>query len=446
MPSSLPAARVPPIGWSEIDPALLDDGRGIVPAFPLDLLPSPWRGWVADTAASAGAPVDYVAQAVLAGVAGLCGAGAVVQVTPSWREPLVLWQALIGRASSGKSPALASMRGLLATLEEARGGSEGDGDDKSGLLVTDGAVEAAARAAAHPRGALLWRDAPSGRLSLFDGEKGGDRSRWLEASTAGPVAVSDARPASRRCPLSVLVSIRPDRLVEALRKGDDGLAARFLYAWPDAPGWRPLAERRSAHDEQALDLLRHIACVARPPADPLVLALDPSAAKAFDGFLAKLHARQRQAEGLEADWLGKGGSTVARLAGVLELLAWSGLRRADGAASQSIGAKAVEAAVALWSDYFSIHARLVFDRAGPTDTDRYARRVVRWLKVNRRTEITREDVRRHALCRAVDASATDTVLTRLFDAHVVRPLPRIISPQAGRPAQRWEVNPGLMAV
>ena len=58
-------------GWPEVDAALFDDGRGAAPAFPLELLPLPWRGWVADTAAGAGAPVAYVAQALLAAVAGV---------------------------------------------------------------------------------------------------------------------------------------------------------------------------------------------------------------------------------------------------------------------------------------------------------------------------------------------------------------------------------------
>ena len=41
-----------------------------------------------------------------------------VRVTPTWSEPLVLWQFPVGRASSGKSPALASLRALLGRLED----------------------------------------------------------------------------------------------------------------------------------------------------------------------------------------------------------------------------------------------------------------------------------------------------------------------------------------
>jgi hypothetical protein len=87
-----------------------------MPFFPRDLLPLPWRSWVSGTARSAGAPVDYVAQSLLAVVAGLCGAGALVRITPGCSEPLVLWQPLVGRSSSGKSPAPASLRALLGRL------------------------------------------------------------------------------------------------------------------------------------------------------------------------------------------------------------------------------------------------------------------------------------------------------------------------------------------
>src|SRR6266851_9962102 len=103
--------------WPAIDTSLLDDGRGAVPPFPIDLIPQPWRDWTADRARGAGAPVDYAAQALLAAVSGVCGAGVEVKITPEWSEPLVLWQALVGGSSSGKSPVLERLRELLATIE-----------------------------------------------------------------------------------------------------------------------------------------------------------------------------------------------------------------------------------------------------------------------------------------------------------------------------------------
>src|SRR5262249_9111305 len=95
LPPGLATACAPtgsPQGWPPIDTSLLDDSRPLLPAFPVDVLPSPWRVWVETAARGAGAPVDYVGQALLAAAAGLAGAGLRVSVRPSWSEPLVLWQ------------------------------------------------------------------------------------------------------------------------------------------------------------------------------------------------------------------------------------------------------------------------------------------------------------------------------------------------------------------
>ncbi len=319
----------PAEGWPGIDVSLLDNGRGAVPPFPIDLVPQPWRDWMADKARAAGAPVDYVAQAVLAAVAGVCGAGAEVRITPDWSEPLVLWLTLLGPSSSGKSPSLARVRGLLATIEAEQRASGGGGDGEAArILAADPAAGALARAvSANPRGVLLWRDRPSPWFADLGGRGQDDRAHWLEAWSAGAVTVEEGRGPPLhldRFPVSVLGTLQPERLAEAMEAADDGLAARFLYVWPDAPAWCPLRERRKSKSDDALRLLRRISEQARKADDPLVLTLDEPALDSFDVFLAGLDARMRSAEGLEAAWLGKGSGTVARLAAVLELLAWSG--------------------------------------------------------------------------------------------------------------------------
>jgi hypothetical protein len=419
-------------GWREIDASLLDDRRGAVPAFPVDLLPLPWRDWVADTARAAGAPIDYAAQALLAAVAGLCGAGAAVRITDAWSEPLVLWQALVGGPSSGKSPALAPVRRLLAALE-AEGTAGGDADSaKAEIVVADTAVaKLAAIVAANPRGVILWRDRPSDWLADIGGDD------WLEAWAAAHL------------PISILGSIAPDRLADALAERDGGLAARFLYAWPGLPSFCPLVDRGDKPgDEEALNRLRRIARKARTPDDPLVLQFDSHGIKAFNEFLAGLSDERRAAEGLEEGWLGKGAGTVARLAGVLELLAWSGL--AAVGPPGHLGRDQVDAAIRLWCDYFRPHARAVLDHAQPSTQDVRARRVARWLKARlredgARTDVSREEVRREALGKSVNAEQAEQVLHRLTTLGVVRAAPVVSGPRGGRPARRWQVNPELAA-
>src|SRR5689334_15340408 len=147
------ASSSSPSDWGEIDAAFLEGSRLAVPAFPLELLSPLWRDWVRDTARAAGAPVDYVALSLLSAVVGLGGAGAVVRVAPRWAEPLVLWQAVVGPSSSGKSPAMASVRKLLSVIEAERAA----GAQSSASVVSNTSLAAVVDAVvANPRGVVVW--------------------------------------------------------------------------------------------------------------------------------------------------------------------------------------------------------------------------------------------------------------------------------------------------
>ena len=299
----------PPGDWSDLDTSLLEEARNAVPEFPLEQLPPVWRRWVGDTAQAVGAPVDYVAQGLFAAVAALCGAGVEVRVTQAWTEPLVLWLALVGSPSSGKSPALAAVRDKLgdiesglragdedrrsrhaARLEEARIVGERWRDEcqtanKAGrpvpqrpaeagfdqpfvasqIVVADATMEALADVVSgNPRGVILWRDELTAWLANLGRYSGGtDRAHWLEAWAAAGITVnrrSRSQPLHLpRFPVSVVGSIQPDRLAEVFEGSDDGMAARFLYAWPELPAYTSLMDRRTARDDEALAMLRAIA-------------------------------------------------------------------------------------------------------------------------------------------------------------------------------------------
>jgi hypothetical protein len=431
--------------WPGIDTSLLDDGRGAVPPFPIDLIPLPWRDWTADRARGAGAPVDYVAQALLAAVSGVCGSGVEVQITPDWSEPLVLWQALIGASSSGKSPVLERLRGVLAAIEARIRRSEGEREvGPARIVVGNPSIRAIAQVVAgNPRGVLLWRDHPSPWLAEL-GRSVDDCAHWRQAWSARGVTLEDRGESPLqldRLAVSVLCTIEPDLLAQ-LGSADHGLAARFLYSWPDPAPFCPFRERRKSNAEESVRMLLLIEEQARQSAGSLVLSFEASALDRFERFLAGLHREPRDAESLEAAWLGKGPGTVARLAGALELLGWSG-----GPATQPpgpIGRDTVEAAVVLWRDYFRPHATAAFERAGPTDLERHTRRVLRWLKAGNRTEVSGEEVRCAGLGRTVNAGQTAWVLDRLEAAGIVRRV-RSTSLRKGRPAERWEVNPAAQS-
>jgi hypothetical protein len=424
--------------WPGIEGAMLSEKTFAVPGFPLDALPAPWRTWITDTATSVNVPIDYVAQAVLAAVAGVCGAGVRVSVSPVWSSPLLLWLAVVGAPSSGKSPALASVRRLLRVLESeetpprpvAETIDPGVPDwrkPRPPRIVAGGSLEAVLDAVrANERGVILWRDEPEG---CFAPLLAGSAVRQLDPY-----------------PVSILGALEPDRLAGTLQRGQATVAARFLYALPAPPPFQPLAERKRARDDDALALLRAIRGKAGTMGTPLHIPVDDDGLAALDRFLGNLHGELRDAEGLEAAWLGKGRGVVARLAGVLHMLDWSARQSSDPSAELlDIGRDAMERAIALWSGYYRAHAKAFFDQMAPSDLDSRARRVVRWLKSCGLDEVSREDVRRTALGQTVNASEADRVLARLTEGGVLRAIAIEQPAQRGRPALRWEVNPALRA-
>jgi uncharacterized protein DUF3987 len=414
--------------WPEIDPGLLEERRGALPSFPADLVPSAWRAWLGDTAAAANAPIDYVAQALFAAVPGLCGAGAAVRVTPTWREPIVLWQLAVGRVSSGRSPATASLRRMLATVEQ----------ETQAIVVDDAQVHRIDEvAAANARGCLLWRDEAGDWFTCLKAEDDRRRRLWLQSWSAGssaPVAAGES------AAMSILGAVQPDQLGRLFKDAED-LAARYLYAWPHQPAFHPIVGTPSPDDDEALGRLRRIARKVGTVRDPLMLLVDERGLAALDRFMANVHAALRETEGLEEAWIGKGRGMVVRLAAILELLEWS----ATGSASPPghIGRERIEEAVALWEGYFRPHATSLFMRTMPTATEVLARRAARWLRSNGLTRFTREQVRREGLGRTVNASGADQVLYRLRMANVVRQMPDGWRAQGGRPTNIWEVNPAL---
>ena len=457
--------------WRTPDLSVLDNRRGPVPAVPLAMVPQPWRDWIADTERATGAPADYVLQSVLAGIAAVCGAGVRIRVTPAWDEPLVLWLAVVGEPSTGKSAALAPMRRLLDLVEQERragdeerraaqvghggagqGGKDGDAAPfvPSQVVATDADPAALADiVSGNPRGVLLWRDGPAAwpagwRGAAEDDEDDSRRTTWLAAWDAGAVTVARPRQPARslpRFPVSILEAIRPDRLQESLRSGDDGLASRFLFAWPGPQPYRALAVVERLRDEEILQRLRALSRLAGSAEDPCVLAVDDRGRAALDKVLAALHAERQNVEGLEAAWIGKSRSLIVRLAGVVELLgSIDGKVRRPGA----IGAEQVEAAAALWRDYFWPHAKAVFDGAELSDHSKRVRRAARWLLDKRPATVSREDIRRRALSMSATADETESVLQRLHYLGYVQP-DLAYRDKPGRPANRWQVNPELAA-
>jgi uncharacterized protein DUF3987 len=419
-----------------------------LPAFPLKVFPHPWREWVKDAAQWAGSSEDYVAQALLAAVAGLCGQGVSARITEAWSEPVILWQALVGGPSCGKTPALEWLRRPLGTVERVLAREGG-----APVVVSDAALPALEKAVAQRRqGVLLWRDEPTAWLAGLGRKTRRDESkRGPFLDTWGAIGLPWGRD---KTAVSIVGSLDPERLDAALEGTGDGLAARFLYVWPGPAPYRSLRSVKPVREDEAVNALQRIARAVGTPEKPLVLALEDQAVTVFDGCLESLHGETLRAEGLLAGWLGKGRGTVARLAAVLALLDWTANRPGNAPPPGVITAQHLHAAWDLWERYYRPHAQAVFDRAGPADRARqgqhqarqHARRVIGWIRARGAAEISREEVRREALSQRVNAAGADEVILALEQAGVLREVEDEEEyPGPGRPARRWQVNPALLA-
>jgi hypothetical protein len=111
-------------------------------------------------------------------------------------------------------------------------------------------------------------------------------------------------------------------------------------------------------------------------------------------------------------------------------------------APTTIEARFVVAAVRLVTEYFWPHARAALRQIGLTDGNAKARKVLRWLRAERKEQISIEDVRREALQQSLNAEATVSLVETLVQAGWLRKAP-IEKRGPGRHAHRWDVNPTL---
>jgi hypothetical protein len=92
--------------WADPDFSILDDRRGTLPEFPIDVFSPKCQAWLKPAAAGAGAMVDHVAVPLLGTVSALIGTARQVQATRSWRTPLTTWTTVVGLSGTNKTPGL----------------------------------------------------------------------------------------------------------------------------------------------------------------------------------------------------------------------------------------------------------------------------------------------------------------------------------------------------
>lgn len=427
-------AEAEDVGWPEPDMAVLRLHRRRPPALPVAVFGDEWERWVEDAAEAAACPPDYVAVPLLSGASTLIGHARWAQATPGWAEPPHLWTGAVGDSGSSKSPgADCLLRDVLPEIERrmsadfpyqlqawkvgaelAKAAKEQWQSDvrtaqKTGkaapnpprdpgpepqaprLRQNDVTVEKVATllATAAPKGLLIVRDELAGWISGMCAYNDAGRAFWIEAFGGRPYRVERQKNpepiVNPRLAVSVYGSVQPDRLGPLMRDADDGLLARFLWAWPDPVTFRLSRKAPNAiWAIQALDRLRRLdlepAGPLQPgdPPQPVIVPLADGALELLEEFAQDMQARQIDAGGLMRSALGKARGLALRLSLIIELLWWCAQEGLAPPPTQ-ISARAFAAAAHLLEDYFIPMADRVYGDAAASSRDRNAATLARWI-------------------------------------------------------------------
>jgi len=236
--------------------------------------------------------------------------------------------------------------------------------------------------------------------------------------------------------------LQPDKLARSFSGDHDGLYARVLFAWPSEPSYRPLSNDVDEVEPAIVNALTRLIDLDDGGAEafvPLPIPLASEAVEVFEEFRKLAHRERQAVEGRERDWVAKSQGQVLRLAITLEYLAWA---FQGGAEPRQVGEQSTAAAARLVFEYFRPHAHAALRQIGLSERQVTARRVLRWLGADRRTEFSREDVRLLALGRTLDAEQTQALIDGLVKSGWCQ---EVVTERktAGRPARRWAVNPKL---
>jgi putative DNA primase/helicase len=481
--------------WPEPDMTLAKPPRLPAPTMIWDEFATvfgPWAEWLATAATAKGAPVDYVAAALLGAASAVIGNARWASPWPGWKEPPVLWVMLIGDPSAGKSPALDAVLDPIKDIErglsehyKARRKDWEDRDEIAALVLAEWKVAAKAAigdgikappkpdnavAGAPPireritisdvttekvaallavswRGLLLSRDELSGWLGGMDRyNSGGDRAFWLEAyggrsftvdrkSSPEPVIVDHLS-------VAILGGTQPDKLARLLVKADDdGLLARFLTVFPEpVPLSRPDREIDSAKVQAAFERLRTL-----PPAfdeagnrRPHIVPFSEAAADALQEFRGDCRKWEVEATGLFKGHIGKMPGLVVRVACVLAHLDWSAI--AGAPVPEEISHRHVGRACYLIGDYMRGHAFRAYGAADPPEEIRNARKLAVLLLREKPGQVTVREIQHRQLAGLQTARQVETALQALEQADWLR---RHSEETGGRPRIVFTVNPKL---
>jgi hypothetical protein len=108
----------PTFDWSNPDWTILEDRRGDLPDFPIDVFPPAWQRCLLRAAHGAGVRPEHVAVPLLGVASSLIGTARRVSASRSWSEPMTLWACVVAASGDRKTPGLNVVVRALDAIEK----------------------------------------------------------------------------------------------------------------------------------------------------------------------------------------------------------------------------------------------------------------------------------------------------------------------------------------
>lgn len=475
------------------DMGLLKGNRLPAPRLPLELLHPKWQSWVTLSAQSASCPKDYVALGLFTCLAGMIGNARRAMPWQGWTEPTILWRALVGNPSSGKSPALdcilnpirsrewemgeahkETLKRYEADCETARIRYESwQADVKSAvknekeppvlpasaekpekpprprIIIADSTIEKTGAILSHvPKGLLLYRDELAGLLTNLQRHGGDDRAFYIESYGGRPHKVDRVKHGEEpivipSLALSIIGGMQPDKMASILLKGDDdGLAARILYSWPERVAFKqPTEFPENGIIRDAVRILTAIHMQTDPEGkpQPKILPFIGKAVKLLAEWRGELADREAEANGLLLSHIGKMPGMAVRLATVLAYMEW--IAEPEKGEPEAIGETHILSAIGCMDGYFLPMARRCFGDASLPQEQRDAITLARWIMARKSKEINAREMRRAKGSPLRDKKRLDAALDYLEESHWIRHIGGRDGERAGKQRRDYEIDP-----
>jgi hypothetical protein len=406
-----------------------------------------------------------------------------------------MWTAIVGLSGTGKTPGLDVVKRALTQIEQDRRSRLGelrraheskaeqaravfktwkaavqeavdkgvpappmpaDADEppefiEPRLQVSNSTVEKiAVLLKARPRGMLMIVDELAGLfLNLARYSSGSDREFWLEAWNGKYFVVE--RVSRESIAISHLLvgmcgGFQPDKLNRSFDGDADGMYTRMLFAWPQEAAYQKLTDGVEEVEVEFYNVLTRLIDLPAEQDGELLISpvpLSSEAREVFEQFRKHVYDERAALDGRDREWWAKTPAHVLRLSGTLAYLDWARRRAMQPALvsePNTIDARFIVGAVRLVLEYFWPHAQAALRQVGLTERHANARRVLRWIGARGLVEVAREEMRREALSRRLDAEETQAVITSLERAGWLK---ETTIRTGGRAKHRWQVNPKL---